>query len=66
MKKFISIVLCLCMILSMALCASAADSKYVYVALGDEIAAGDDQIIAVQPPGHIVVPQGHAFFIGDG
>ncbi|MBR2047542.1 MAG: S-layer homology domain-containing protein [Oscillospiraceae bacterium] len=42
MKKLISIVLCLCMILSMALCASAAGSKYVYVALGDEIAAGED------------------------
>ena len=42
MKKFISIALCLCMILSMALCASAADNKYVYVALGDEIAAGED------------------------
>ena len=43
MKKIISLFLCLCLMLSMALSIGAAEAgKPVYVALGDEIAAGED------------------------
>ena len=43
MKKIISLILALCLMLSMALTATAAkEDKPVYLVLGDEIAAGED------------------------
>ena len=43
MKKIISLILALCLMLSMALSAGAAEAeKPVYLVLGDEIAAGED------------------------
>ena len=33
---------------------------------GLQIAAGQDQVVVLQPPGQVVVPQGGTFFIGDG